>query len=253
MKLLRNARLTILGPPVLTCAGARVDLGTPQQQAVATVLLANAGSYVPLARLVDDLWGPSAPSGPGSVVRTYVSRLRRVLAPFGLDQAIKSRPGCYLLDPVPFAVDAEEFDSLSTAARREPGVRAAKRLLDDALALWSGTALAGVPGETAERERSRLSRLRLDAVEDWLWLRIELGEHREVAAGARLLIDENRWEEPLYEIYLTALHRSGRRAEALAAYRSTRELFSRELEVVPGPRLQAVHEEILAGVSRRAS
>jgi len=253
MELVPNARLRILGPLALTCAGTRADLGTPQQQAVLAVLLANAGTPVPLGRLVDDLWGAGAQPGAGSVVRTYVSRLRRALAPFGLNGTLTSRHGAYRLDPAPLTLDADRFVSLVAKARRERPAADAARLFEAAFSLWNGTALAGVPGDSAARERSRLTRLWLDAVQDWMWLRMTLGEHREVAAGLPLLLEDHRWDEPLYEIYLTALHRSGRRAEALSVYRKTRELFSHELGVGPGPGLRAVHEEILTGVVRRAS
>ncbi|MBP2702614.1 AAA family ATPase [Microbispora sp. RL4-1S] len=242
------SRFTVLGPPGLECGGARVDLGTPQQQAVLTLLLANAGSVVQLGELVDGLWGERAPATGEAVIRTYVSRIRRLLSEHGHDSAISSHSGGYMLDLSRFALDATEFaDLVETAreARADGDIPAAAHHLEHALGLWTGTALAGVPGEAAECERLRLERLRLAATQESLRLRLELGRHAEVVAEVPLLIERNRLEEPLYEIYLLALYRGGRRAEAIEVYRMVYDLLSEELGVSPGPRLRAIHERIL--------
>lgn len=76
-------------------------------------------------------------------------------------------------------------------------------------------------------------------------LRVELGDHAAVVAQMPRLIEQNRLEEDLYEVYLLALYRSGRRAEALEAYRMVYDLFDEELGVRPGPRLRALHERML--------
>ncbi|UOX91168.1 winged helix-turn-helix domain-containing protein [Amycolatopsis sp. FBCC-B4732] len=252
-----KARLTVLGPPgAVDGDGTGLDLGSPQQQAVLLALLAGGGRFVPTGELIDGLWGERAPATGEAVVRTYISRLRRVLAGHGLGAAIHSRAGGYLLDPAAFAVDATEFTRLAETARvdRAAGnAAAAAEHLEEALALWTGTALAGVPGEAAERERARLERLKLLATQDLLRLRLELGRHAEVVAEVPALIELNRLEEPLYEIHLLALDRGGRRAEALAVYRAVHDLFGRELGIAPGPRLREIHEGILrAGEPRRA-
>lgn len=209
------------------------------------VLLANSGSFVRIGELVDGLWGERAPATGEAVIRTYISRIRRSLGEHGLGSAIRSRSGGYLLDPSLFALDATEFADLLETAREEGDVSAAAELLEQALGLWTGTALAGVPGEAAERERFRLERLRLSATQDLLRLRLERGEHAEVVAEIPLLIQLNRLEEPLYEIYLLALYRSGRRAEALEVYRMIYDLLGKELGTAPGPRLRAIHDKIL--------
>ncbi|MEU5847844.1 BTAD domain-containing putative transcriptional regulator [Saccharopolyspora shandongensis] len=241
-------RFTVLGPPGLNCYGTELDLGSPQQQAVLMLLLANSGRFVQIGELIDGLWGDRAPVTGEAVIRTYISRLRRMLSGHGLGSAIRSQAGGYLLDPSLFVLDATEFADLVESARREHAAGnapAAANHLAAALDLWTGTALAGVPGEAAERERSRLERLKLTAAQELLRTRLELGEHAEVVAEVPLLIEQNRLEEPLYEIYLLALYRSGRRAEALEVYRTVYDLLSEEMGVGPGPLLQAIHEKIL--------
>ena len=241
-------RFTILGPPGLTRGHTRLDLGTPQQQAVLLALLRGSGSYVRMGELIDGLWGEHAPASGEAVIRTYISRIRRLLSAHGLGCAIRSRSGGYRLDPGRFEVDATEFTRLVEAARQERAggnLPAAVKLLTAARELWTGTALAGVPGDAAERERARLERLNLAAVQELLRLRLELGEHAEVVAEVPTLLQLNRLEEPLYEIYLLALYRGGRRAEALEVYRTVHQLLDQELGVSPGPGLRAIHEQIL--------
>ncbi|WP_181774879.1 BTAD domain-containing putative transcriptional regulator [Amycolatopsis pittospori] len=245
-------RFTVLGPPGFTSGGTRLDLGSPQQQAVLTSLLANAGSFVRTSELIDGLWGERAPATGEAVIRTYISRLRRLLSLQGLGSAIISQSGGYKLEPESFEVDATEFARLVESARQSRTAAMAAKLLERALGLWTGTALAGVPGEAAEHERSRLERLRLTATQELLRLRLELGEHAEVVAELPLLIERNRLEEPLYEIYLLALQRSGRRAEALELYRTVHALFDEELGVLPGPKLRAIHEKVLRAEDEQA-
>ncbi|WP_439377229.1 BTAD domain-containing putative transcriptional regulator [Amycolatopsis lexingtonensis] len=241
-------RFTVLGPPGLRRGDTSLDLGAPQQQAVLMQLVSRSGSFVRIGELMDGLWGDRAPATGEAVIRTYISRIRRLLSEHGLGSAIRSRSGGYLLDPSSFALDASEFTRLVETARQERAagdVPVAARHLREALGLWTGTALAGVPGEAAEHERSRLERLKLTAAQELLRLRLELGEHAGVVAEVPLLIQLNRLEEPLYEIYLLALYRSGRRAEALEVYRMVYDLLGKELGVSPGARLRALHEKIL--------
>ncbi|MFF4622671.1 BTAD domain-containing putative transcriptional regulator [Nonomuraea jabiensis] len=241
-------RFTVLGPPGLYRGETRLDLGAPQQQAVLMLLLVNSGSFVRMGELITGVWGDRAPATGEAVIRTYISRIRRLLSECGLESAISSRSGSYMLDPSLCALDATEFADLLETARQERArgrVAAAASRLEQALGLWTGTALAGVPGEAAGCERIRLEQLKLIATQELLRLRLERGEHAEVVAEVPLLIQLNRLEEPLYEIYLLALYRCGRRVEALEVYRTVYDLLGKELGVGPGPRLREIHDRIL--------
>ncbi|MFI7130317.1 BTAD domain-containing putative transcriptional regulator [Nonomuraea sp. NPDC050153] len=225
-----------------------MDLGAPQQQAVLMLLLVNSGRFVQMGELISGVWGDQAPATGEAVIRTYISRIRRLLAEHGLGSAISSRSGGYMLDPSLCALDATEFADLVDTARQERAsgqLAVAASRLERALGLWTGTALAGVPGAAAECERFRLEQLKLIATQELLQLRLERGEHAEVVAEVPLFIQLNRLEESLYEIYLLALYRCGRRAEALEVYRTVYDLLGKELGVSPGPRLREIHDRIL--------
>src|SRR5207248_7219540 len=94
-----------------------------------------------------------------------------------------------------------------------------------ALSLWHGDALDGVPGPYATAQRARLAELRLATVERHASLLLDLGRHDEAIAALRELIDAYPMQERFYGLLMTALHASGRQAEAMSTYQSARRLL----------------------------
>nr|WP_237519402.1 BTAD domain-containing putative transcriptional regulator [Streptomyces sp. HUCO-GS316] len=221
-----------------------VDLGPPKQRAVLAVLLLGGGAQVSVEALVDAVWGTRSPGSAVSSLRTHVHRLRRVLGP----RAILSSGDGYQMRTSPESLDLAAFRNLAARAdraRRDGDAKTAARYLDDALAHWQGTALAGVRGEYAEAQRGQLGRLRLSALEANLAVRLELGEHADAASELAALVDEHPLDERFREMLMLALYRSGRQAEALMTYSEARAVLAEELGVDPGPELQHMYERIL--------
>ena len=180
-------RFTVLGPLRAWRGDTEVDLGTPQQQAVLAVLLLAEGRQVPRDALVDALWGQEPPKTAAGTVRTYVSRLRRCLETGGVAGVVEPAGDGYALPPRSAVLDLNVFLTKTKDARAAGSAGQADRaavLLREALALWQGEPLAGVPGEYARSQRVRLAELNTAAVEERLALEIELGSH--VAAATRL-------------------------------------------------------------------
>src|SRR5262249_48720141 len=69
----------VLGPLEALVAGMPARLGGPRQRALLALLLVHANEVVPVARLVDEVWGEEPPVTAGNVLQTYVSQLRKVL------------------------------------------------------------------------------------------------------------------------------------------------------------------------------
>lgn len=76
-----SVRFTVLGPVRAWRGEQEVDVGSPQQRAVLAALLLRRGRPVMLGELLDAVWGEEPPTAAVSVVRTYVSRLRKGLEP----------------------------------------------------------------------------------------------------------------------------------------------------------------------------
>ncbi|QXJ20988.1 winged helix-turn-helix domain-containing protein [Actinomadura graeca] len=241
-------RFGVLGP-----LEVRAEDGTPVQvadlkvRALLAALLAHAGRAVPSGRLIDDLWGGGAlPADPAATLRARVSQLRRTLedAEPGARALVRSRPPGYRLDARPD--DAARFAALAAraAGTGDPAERAA--LLDEALGLWRGPAYAGFADTaSAGPEAARLDDLRLAALEGRAEARLDLGEHESLAAELRGLVDEHPLRERLRAAYMRALYRTGRPAEALAAYDEHRRRLRDELGADPGPALAALHRAVL--------
>jgi DNA-binding SARP family transcriptional activator len=220
---------------------------------VLATLLLRRRHAVTLAELVDALWGVEPPAAAVSVLRTYVSRLRKVLEP-ERDPADPPRTIVSVGDGYQARIPEETLDLAvferrvvdATTAAAVGDESTAAGLLRDALDGWQGVALAGLPGPLAETERSRLAEERLNALETRLDLDIRLGHHGQVIAELMALTGEHPLREELCRLLMLALYRSGRQAEALSAYRSTRGTLVTELGIEPSAPLQDLHARILA-------
>src|SRR6266536_1202567 len=208
----------LLGSLEVRTGGAPLLLGRPKQRALLALLLLNANRVVARERLVDELWGERPPETAVHAVHVHVSRLRKLL-PAG---ALVTRPPGYLLLVEPTTFDLARFARL-VAEARSAGPRRASALLREALELWRGPALAEFEEEPFARiERERLEDLRLEAFEQRVEADLALGRHAELVGELEALIAQQPQRERLRAHLMLALYRSGRQAQALAAYRQTR-------------------------------
>ncbi|QTR06500.1 AfsR/SARP family transcriptional regulator, partial [Saccharothrix algeriensis] len=224
------------------------------------VLAVRAGQAVSRDELIGGVWGDSPPATAGASLYTYVSGLRRAFEPQrskrSAAEVIVSTGGGYSLRVDPDCLDVHRFERHRSRAQALAGEHPARALaeLDRALALWRGDALHDVPGPFAEAQRARLLELRLATVERRAELALALGRHAEVVAGLADLAAEHPVREGLHALLVTALHRAGRRAEALAVYRDAHRALVDGLGIEPGSALRRAHREVLgadaAGVGR---
>jgi predicted ATPase/DNA-binding SARP family transcriptional activator len=235
----------VLGPLELVVDAAPVRLTARRQRALLAALLLRAGTVVPVDALIEALWGDDPPDSAASVLRLYVSNVRRCLPPGRL---VTRSPG-YLLRLEEGELDAERFEELFADGRRalaQGNPRLARSLLGRALDLWRGAALADLAVESFAREAAdRLDELRLQCVEERVAADLELGHHREVIAELELLVATNPLRDRLRGQLMLALYRSGRQADALACYRSGRDVLLREHGLDPGAELRALERRIL--------
>ncbi|MGH3395659.1 MAG: BTAD domain-containing putative transcriptional regulator [Streptosporangiaceae bacterium] len=242
-------RFALLGPVRAWRGDAELSLGAPQQRAVLAVLLLAEERQVSQGTLVDALWGGEPPKAARSTIRTYVSRLRRCLAVGqGGPEMIESVGDGYVLMLRSATVDltgfAQRVREAHEAGQAGDMTRSAA-LLREALAVWQGVPLAGLPGPYAGAQRARLAELQLAALEDRLALDVELGRHAAAAPELRSLIAAHPTREKLSELLMHALYRAGRQAEALDVYARTQRLLNEDLGIDPGPALREMHQRIL--------
>jgi class 3 adenylate cyclase len=226
-----SVEISILGPVEAARCGRAVDLGGPQQRALLALLAIRGGAIAPVDTLIDALWPDDPPASAAKIVQTYVSRLRKVLG----EEAIERRGGGYALRAARESLDLFQFEDLAAADRPA-----------EALALWRGPALADLAALPALRlEAERLEELRLAALEQRIDADLRAERSREVVAELRALVGAHPLRERLRVLLMLALYRSGRQAEALAAYRDFREYLGHELALEPTSELRQLHLAIL--------
>jgi YVTN family beta-propeller protein len=239
--------IRLLGAVEAYADGVALPLGGPRQRAVLADLALHAGQLVVAGRLIDDLWGGRPPISARHTLETYVSRLRHVLNASG--GLLVTRPGGYLLDVAPRCVDACQFRDLvarGSGARDQGDVPAAVTLLGSAVKLWRGPALADVQDAPfAVLAGQQLEEERLTASEKLVEARLALGQHRELVPELEALIAGSPYREGFHAQLMLALYRSGRQAEALAAFGRARDLLAGELGIEPGRELRRLHRAVL--------
>ena len=242
-----DVRFAVLGPVRAWRDETELALGQPQQRAVLAALLVREGAQVTLGELIDGIWGDAAPATAAPVIRSYVYQLRQVLGRDGPGR-IRSAGGGYSLEPGPH-LDLARFDDLTARGRQARGdgdAAAAAVCFAEGLALWTGTALAGIPGPYAAAQRTRLGELRLTVREERLACLVDLGSYDEAAAELSALIADHPLRERLRELHMHALYAAGRQAEALEAFGQASRLLRDELGIDPGPGLRTMQQRILS-------
>ncbi|MFF7180766.1 BTAD domain-containing putative transcriptional regulator [Streptomyces sp. NPDC008121] len=237
-------RYSVLGPTqVHTVHGTPVPVGGPRLRALLTVLALRPGRTVPVALLVDEVWGGETPADAGAALQALVGRVRRALG----REAVVSADGGYALAAGPDDVDAHRFERLAAEGVREleagDPARAAA-VLDEALGLWRGPALADLPDRATEA--ARWEARRLDARRARFGAALTLGEAAAALPELAALCEAHPLDEPLQALRIRALRDTGRAAEALLAYESLRRELATRLGTDPSPALRALHAELLS-------
>ncbi|AZK92493.1 MULTISPECIES: AfsR/SARP family transcriptional regulator [Streptomyces] len=242
--------------------GVSVTPTAPKPRQVLACLALHADQVVPVGGLIEELWGGTPPRSARTTLQTYVLQLRELISAAlekdvpvegvprrSAKDVLVTSPGGYLLVTGGGTSDVREFERLAGAGYRAmdagdfPG---AARKLRDALGLWTGAAFADVhTGTQLQMEARRLEESRLCALDQRIEADLRLGRHRELLAELTVLTSRYRTHENLHAQFMLALHRSGRRSEALGVYHRLRGTLVRDLGLEPSARLRRLQQSIL--------
>jgi predicted ATPase/DNA-binding SARP family transcriptional activator len=242
-------RIEVLGP-VLAYAddGTPIELGGARVRALLARLALTGGEVVSVDSLLDALWGEGARGGTVNALHALVHRLRKTLGGSGV---VERTAGGYRLHVRAEQVNALRFEDLAKRGGRELAsgdVRRAASLLDQALALWRGEALADVRDVPfAGTAGARLDELRLGALEDRFEAELRLGHHGGILADVEAAASKHPLRERLAGLRMRALHAAGRQSDALAVFEQVRETLAEELGVNPSEDLRRTHLAVLQG------
>ncbi|MFG2191299.1 BTAD domain-containing putative transcriptional regulator [Streptomyces sp. NPDC048639] len=222
--------------------GNPVTLGGVRLRALLTALALEPGRVRTAEALIAEVWGGAPPVDAAGALHALVGRLRRALG----HAAVGSVEGGYRLHAERDAVDLCRFERLAGEGARalaDGDATGAAALLDEALALWRGPALADLPdsgGAAAGAEARRLEARRCRVAAD-----LDLGRADRALPELAALCDEHPLDEPLQGLRIRALRDAGRTAEALAAYEDVRRTIAERLGADPSPHLRSLHAELL--------
>ncbi|GAA1615976.1 MULTISPECIES: AfsR/SARP family transcriptional regulator [Kribbella] len=234
-----DLRLDLLGPLRGWTGDRGIELGPLRQQALLAVMALRAGQVLPADELVDLVWNDAPPGSGARIVAPYVYRLRQLLPK---DVLLRSRDGYSLRLG---GTDLARFEELVSTAHATDDVDVRADRLAEALALFRGDPLSGLPGHYLGVERHRLSERRLKVLAERIDADLERGRYADLVPELVALVEADRLREQFAGQLMLAYWRSGRSSEALATYTRTRETLIDQLGVEPGPALRAIHERVL--------
>ncbi|MFD9704353.1 BTAD domain-containing putative transcriptional regulator [Lentzea sp. NPDC059081] len=248
--------VNLLGPLQVQRFGVEIHISAAKQRAVLAALSLNSGQVVPTHQLVDELWEDEPPTSATRTVQTYVYHLRKLLS-LGDGQdgdqgrsALLTRSGGYELRlSSATSLDIARFETLVGTARTEfdhDRFAEASHTLKAALDLWRGSAFAGVEtGPMLSAVAVRLDRARKSTIELRVDTDLRLGRHHQIVDELYGLTRHEPTHEAFSAKLMQALHRSGRRAEALEVFHLLRTELDRQLGVPPSASVQRVLQEVL--------
>ncbi|MFF2045440.1 BTAD domain-containing putative transcriptional regulator [Kitasatospora sp. NPDC058170] len=260
----------VLGALGVRVCGVSVVPSASKPRQVLGLLALRADQVVSAGVLAQELWGGRPPRSARTTVQTYVLQLRDLIARALVEgsgsgvgasgsgsgvgvgcakDVLVTSPGGYMLNSGGGLVDVREFERLAGLGYRAmdggdfPG---GARLLGEALGLWGGGAFEDVVvGGVLGVEARRLEETRLCALDQRIEADLRLGRHRVLLAELTVLVERYRTHENLHGQFMVALHRSGRRGEALEVYARLRGTLVRELGMEPSVYLRRLQRSIL--------
>jgi len=248
----------LLGPVDVVIGGVPAGIAQPALRALLATLALSANRVVPVASLIDALWQEEASRQRERNLHVQVHQLRRRLAelePGAPASRIATVAPGYRLSLGEGELDVQAFTSLAACGRRlarDGDPAAAADALRQALDLWRGPALADVLqlSQQLSAGAASLNEQRLAALEDRIDADLAAGTGANLCGELTGLAARFPLRERLRGQLMIALFRGGQRGDALAAYQHARQVLRDELGLDPGPRLRALHQQILAGDTR---
>ncbi|MGC4892102.1 tetratricopeptide repeat protein [Micromonospora sp. DT227] len=252
------ARISVLGPLVVTRNGQPTDLRTGRHRVVLARLALTPGRPVSRAELIHLLWGDTPPTSATNVVQTHISRIRRLLEP----TPHPDRPSSVILGSGGYQLraDAEQLDLvayrsrlLDAGAPALPAGRAFELLLD-ALDMWRGDdAAQDVPELADDPLITALAEERVEAAVRLAALGEVVHRQRQVLPLLRRLAGRFPWHESLHARLVVALAASGQQAAAIEVFESVRQRLAEELGVDPGRELIEARQAVIGGPGDRSA
>jgi ABC-type transport system substrate-binding protein/DNA-binding SARP family transcriptional activator len=220
-------------------------------------LACEQGRPVLREELAEAVWGEALPATWEKALTVLVSKLRGLLAEFGIDgaSALVGASGCYRLElpegswiDVLAATDAaQEAEEALAVGDFEEATRAAA----GAESLTRQLFLAGESGNWVEERRRALADVRGRALTALADASLRVGNSREAVNSAKQVIALEPFREAGYRLLMEGHVAGGNRAEALRVYERCRRFLAEELGAYPSPETEALYRRLLESAPAR--
>lgn len=240
----------IFGPVELNLGERSHNAGWARERQILAILLMSPGRPVSIETLAARIWDGNPPDKAGESLHSPLSRIRRYLREKGLDGVLLRTPAGYVLDIAPDDVDYHRFLRLRNRAQAAADTgddEHAVRLYREAMALCREEPLQGIRSSWADWTRAGIEEEVAAVAIRRFELELRLGHHAEAVDELRKLVERFPLHEKLIELFMLALHRTGRTTEALAAYQRNRRRLVDELGPRSPDRLWELSRRIRAG------
>src|SRR4051794_22932969 len=224
------------------------DFGGVKPKQVLQVLLAARGRPVSKGQLGEWLWEDKLPKNLAATLETYVSVVRRAIAPDGTRgrELVVTGRESYRFDVERIDLDLDRFDSLLGLAGKAETLQGRRGFLERALALAVGDVFADEPYAVwAEALRDDYRALVIDARLDVARIALEQQDAKAALDHAEGALLEDRFSEPAYNAAMVALYALGRQKDALDLFQRCRGLLDDELGIEPMAETKALYTSIL--------
>ena len=244
-----TTRIEVCGRLEIEIEGERLDraLSGRQGRLLFAYLLLNRDRPVRRDELLDVLFETDgARSHTDSALRPPLSRLRKALG----EGRLEGRSELALVLPADATIDWEDahraLDVARTAARAGDWARASREA-GAAAAIAERGLLPGLEASWIDERRRELTELRVEALETVATAGAAIGGAELPAAerAARAAIEAAPFRESAYAALMRILRAGGNVAEAMRVFERLRLVLREELGTTPGPRLIALHDELL--------
>ncbi|MBP2472857.1 DNA-binding SARP family transcriptional activator [Crossiella equi] len=252
-----NIQVSVLGQLEVLRGGVAITPSPPKLRQVLALLAVSANSVVRTDELMAELWDGTPPPTATTTLQTYVSHLRKLFGATGRNTpesasvVLHTHRVGYSLTLPPGTLDVQRFAELAQRGRGELDnglLEEAAESLRGALAVWRGPALSDVdPGPVLRGHIARLAESRASVTEQRMEVELMLGRHHQLVGELTTLAEAHPTHEGLHTKLMLALHRSGRRSEALRVFQRLRATLVDRLGLEPGPELQRLHRTLLNG------
>ncbi|MEU5083584.1 MULTISPECIES: AfsR/SARP family transcriptional regulator [Streptomyces] len=227
----------------------------PKVRKLLALLVVRANDIVTMDQLVDELWEGAPPATAQNTARTHVYHLRqelgRQLGPDLVHALLVTESTGYSLRVDERQTDLTAFHGFYRQGCRQlrsGHVESAYESFGAALGLWRGTVLVDVrQGRVLTAHAREMEEFHLHAQEKRIEAAMRLGHYHELLPQLMNLVARHPYNEWLHAQLIDALHRAGRRGDALRAFQDVRTVLADELGVEPSADLRRVHQCVLMG------